>query len=406
MKIAFLTPSASRKSGGIFEIERRLGQTLAGMPDTAVSVHALEDEFSRQDLPLWQPLRPQTFAVKGPRALGYSHGLMAAFLAEEADVAHLHCLWMHTSAVVARWGKLKRRPYVVTPNGMLEPWALRNSAWKKKLAGWLYENTMLRQAACLQANTVKEAEDFRAFDLKNPIAIIPNGIDLPEITGLAGSPDLPVWSNCLGPERKVLLFLSRIHPKKGLVNLLKAWAQLPPATPSGPAWTLAIAGWDQGGHEAELKQLATDLRLAWTDLREPQTGGGPWSVVFLGPQFNAAKSACYRHCHGFVLPSFSEGLPMAVLEAWAHGRPVLMTPECNLPEGFATGAAIQIGSGVPEILHGLTTLVRAGEDDLAAIGACGRELVATRFTWPKVAGDMRLVYDWLLHGGAAPACIV
>ena len=67
------------------------------------------------------------------------------------------------------------------------------------------------------------------------------------------------------------------------------------------------------------------------------------SVVFLGPQFGAEKSECYRACDAFILPSLSEGLPMTVLEAWSYAKPVLMTAECNLPEGFAAGAAVRIG---------------------------------------------------------------
>ena len=134
---------------------------------------------------------------------------------------------------------------------------------------------------------------------------------------------------------------------------------------------LAIAGWDQGGHEGELKRLATELEIPWADARstkleDPQplsrptgeggalaTGEGSAnpssifhlpssklpSVVFLGPQFGEAKAACYRNCDAFILPSFSEGLPMVILEAWAYGKPVLMTPQCNLPGGFADDIA-------------------------------------------------------------------
>ena len=161
------------------------------------------------------------------------------------------------------------------------------------------------------------------------------------------------------------MYLGRIHPKKGLVNLLRAWASVarPQSSdfcPLSSDWTLTIAGWDQGGHEAELKRLATELEIPWRDCREapsPLRGEGGrkpdevdfsisafqrFSVFFLGPLFGAEKAAAYRSCDAFILPSFSEGLPMVVLEAWAYGKPVLMTPECNLPEGFAVSAAIRI----------------------------------------------------------------
>ena len=266
---------------------------------------------------------------------------------------------------------------------------------------------------------------------------------------------------------RVLLYLGRIHPKKGLANLLKAWKQASgqrsvvsgpvvsgpvvsgpvvsgPAV-SGPAvsgpvvrsqsteWVLAIAGWDQGGHEAELKALATELGIPWADVREatsPLRGEGgrrpdvvcpdaesnpssifhlpssrSFSVVFLGPQFGDNKIACYRDCDAFILPSFSEGLPMVVLEAWAYGKPVLMTPECNVPEGFAANAAIRIEPNVPSIASGLHILFESSISDLQSTGRRGRRLVAAKFAWPKIAAEMKSVYTWLLGGGAKPACL-
>jgi poly(glycerol-phosphate) alpha-glucosyltransferase len=208
----------------------------------------------------------------------------------------------------------------------------------------------------------------------------------------------------------VLLYLGRIHPKKGLVNLLRAWKQTLNAQPSIlNSWVLALAGWDQGGHEDELKRLAAELGVAWQDARElpaatEQKEGS--SVLFLGPQFNEAKAACYRSCDAFILPSYSEGLPMAVLEAWAYGRPVLMTPECNLPEGFAAGAAIRIETSVPGIAQGLEQLARSPSADLRVLGDNGRRLVAIRFSWPKIALEMKAVYQWALGGGPKPDCII
>jgi poly(glycerol-phosphate) alpha-glucosyltransferase len=220
------------------------------------------------------------------------------------------------------------------------------------------------------------------------------------------------------PGRKVLLYLGRIHPKKGLVNLLRAWkevrGQRSEVRGRGAEWVLAIAGWDQVGHEAELKRLATELGLSWTDVRATglqggkTTGhvvGGPWSVVFLGPQFNEAKSSCYAQCDGFILPSFSEGLPMVVLEAWAYGKPVLMTEECNLPEAFACGAALRIETTTESIATGLREFFAAPEASHRQSGQEGLQLVRERFVWPMIARQMHQLYSWMLGGGSRPACL-
>jgi poly(glycerol-phosphate) alpha-glucosyltransferase len=96
---------------------------------------------------------------------------------------------------------------------------------------------------------------------------------------------------------------------------------------------------------------------------------------------------------------------MAVLEAWAHAKPVLMTPECNLPEGFTGGAAIQIGTSPEEIAAGLKQLAEMSDDDRRAMGARGRTLVATKFSWPQIGEQMRSVYDWVLGGGRKPQTV-
>jgi poly(glycerol-phosphate) alpha-glucosyltransferase len=105
------------------------------------------------------------------------------------------------------------------------------------------------------------------------------------------------------------------------------------------------------------------------------------------------------------MPSLSEGLPMTVLEAWAYAKPVLMTPECNLPEGFGAGAALQIGTSPEEIATGLKQLMEMSDDDRRAMGIRGRTLVATRFSWPRIGEQMRSVYEWVLGGGPTPDAI-
>jgi glycosyltransferase involved in cell wall biosynthesis len=117
-------------------------------------------------------------------------------------------------------------------------------------------------------------------------------------------------------------------------------------------------------------------------------------------------AAAYKRASAFILPSFSEGLPMAVLAAWAYGKPVLMTPHCNLPEGFAAQAALEIDSDPDSIAEGITRIVEMPGEELAAMGHRGRRLAEEKFTWPKVAADMKAVYDWVLGNRPKPECVV
>jgi poly(glycerol-phosphate) alpha-glucosyltransferase len=385
-------------AGGIFEIERCLARSLATLPDTTVRIYSVCDRHTEADQPLWLPLAPEVFPLVGPHGFGFSPGLQRAFADSNADMAHLHALWMFTSVVVNRWSRKKHRPYVVTLNGMLEPWATQNSRWKKKLALLFYEQSCLDGAACIQANSEAELQSARLFGLRNPVAVIPNGIDLPELASERRTHSEGTVAALKAEGRKVLLYLGRIHPKKGLFNLLRAWAGVQAFSDkaqgsNGKEWVLAVAGWGEARHEEELR-----LQIA-----NHQSRG---SVVLLGPQFNRDKQLCFRNCDAFILPSLSEGLPMAVLEAWSYAKPVLITPECNLPEGFARGAALGIEPSTLGIERGLNLLFESTEGDRQTMGHHGLKLVSERFTWSKVAAEVHMVYGWVLGGGSRPSCVM
>jgi glycosyltransferase involved in cell wall biosynthesis len=378
VRIAYLSPSLSRAAGGIFEISRELALAISRIPEHTVNAIGLCDDWTSRDQHLWAPVKVDCFGRRGPKQFGYSPGLRDRMKSEHWDVLHLHALWMYTSWAAAKWRTRTRRPLVVSPNGMLEPWALSNSAWKKRLAGAIYENRMLRNASVIHANTQKELRDIRAFGLRSPVAIIPNGVTLPA----------RIAQRDAGPRR--LVFLGRLHPKKGLRELLAAWAQVSADDPE--EWRLVIAGWDDGGHDAELRRFVEEAGIAS-------------SVDFAGPMFGVEKEQLLGEASAFILPSFSEGLPMAVLEAWAYGLPVVMTEHCNLPEGFASDAALRVTPAAASIATGLRKLMRMTDGERTAMGARGRVIVERQFSWPQIAAQMADVYRWVLGGGSPPACV-
>jgi poly(glycerol-phosphate) alpha-glucosyltransferase len=390
MKTLCIMDSVSRTNGGIFEAERRLQQTLQAKVGIDVQVVGLADAMTEADRLAWLPLSPLALPVRGPASFGYAPGFAGALHRSGADLGYIAGLWKYPSLAAHRWSRATGKPLLIAPHGMLDPWALRHSGFKKKVAGWLFQSAQIRGAQCLRALCAAEVKSFRDFGLKNPVCVIPNGIDLPALD--ENRPRHPRF-----PEgRKVVLYLGRIHPKKGLAQLVAGWAA---AASANRDWLLAIAGWDQLGHEAELKRQATELGISWAD----DSGGRPdASLRFVGPQFGADKAACYASCDAFILPSLSEGLPMVVLEAWAHGKPVLMTAECNLPEGFAVGAAVPIEATGEGVATGLRELFALSPNDVQSMGSKGRALVESRFDWRKVAAQMASVYEWMLGGGTAP----
>lgn len=444
IKTANLTGSISRNAGGLFQSVRRLVQTLDDR-GLKVCVFGTADEFTDQDIASWTPVEVRAFRPLWPKQFGYSPEFQAELERFAPDLTHTHGIWVYPSIATNRYSRRRGVPYMISPHGMLDPWAIHNSRWKKVFGYLLYENAHLHQANCIRALCESEARAIRACGLKNPIAIIPNGIDLPQISAEQGAKSRESGSErhlalCASPlaalraqGRKVMLFLSRIHPKKGLPNLIRAWKQVQGGSgstlgssrfaPGASDWILAIAGWDQGGHEAELKRLCDELGIKWADIREATDPSGPVvplsrgpvvstsphvgeaSVFFIGPQFGEAKDIAYQNCDAFVLPSFSEGVPMVVLEAWAYCKPAVITPGCNLPDAFPRGAALRIDTDPIDIARGLREFFALSDSARAAMGMAGRKWMEERYTWPHLGRELADVYEWLLGSGPAPSCL-
>ena len=385
MKLAMLTPSISRRAGGLRDCVLNLARSLEEKHDVRVDVLSVEDEFAAADRPLWDPLsvhlaRPKLATFR------YAPELSQSLSAADPDLVHTHGLWTYLSIATLRWSERGMKPYVVSPHGMLDPWALRNSQWKKRIASFLFERRHLKGAACLHAINRPEAVAMRNFGLKNPICVIPNGVEIPDSTSKLQPPE---WGNEFEPDRKVLLYLGRLHPKKGLPTLLRSWRE---AISKNGDWILVIAGWDQAGHRSELEQLVAQLGISD-------------SVKFVGPLFGAQRDAAYQSANAFVLPSLSEGQPLAVLEAWSHALPVIMTRECNLGEGFEMGAAVRMEPTIASGIDALETLFSLGDAALREMGMCGKRLVASSFSWPRIAAEMFSVYQWVMGAGATPSSL-
>lgn len=386
LSIGIVTLTLSRSGGGIFPIVRAHAQGLAALPATAVTVYGLHDAATEQDFESWYPVAPVAYRPSIPR-FGFAPKLSVDLQRSAHDVIHQHGLWLYPSIAVARWRRALSKPVVISTQGMLEPWAIANSALKKRIAGFLFERSNLTHAACIHCSEA-EVGGIRAYGLKNPIAVIPNGVDVPDHQRRR-SPR-PQWMS--SSPRRTLLFLGRLHPKKGIPELLRAWSRVKAEMPIvAEAWLLAIVGWDDGGHAAELQRLAAELGLDGS------------SVVFPGPLFGDDKAAALSYADAFILPSHSEGFPMAVLEAWAQGLPVFMTRACNIAVGFGAGAAIEVTTEPGALAEVLArSLIRA---DLAEVGTRGHELVVSRFTWPSIVSELRSVYEWLIGSAPRPSCV-
>ena len=305
-------------------------------------------------------------------------------LIKRSTGVHIHGLWEQSTLVSARLARSYNKPYLMSAHGMLEPWALKNKRVRKAVYAALVERANLRRANCLHALTRAEAADYRAFGLRNPIAVIPNGVEIP--LNVSKEAFLKQFPRLRG--QRLLMFLSRIHFKKGLDMLCRAWASVAPRWPDSH---LVLAGPDFENTQSRVESLIEHL-------------GIKNRVTLTGMLKRDLKWSALKASECFVLPSYSEGLSVAVLEAMGVGVPVLITKQCNLPEVESSGCGWVIEPRAEELAVSLENVLSGSAASLGAMGANGQRLVAERYSWPVVGEQMSALYSWL-QGGPYPATV-
>lgn len=377
MKIVHVVPSVSEEASGpsysVPSLARGLGRLGHDVELLSVLGQALPASpgFSHRVYPRALLLPRLWRSPALARALARS--------ARTSDVVHSHSLWVMPNIYPGWIARPASTKLVVSPRGTLSPWALGHSRYRKKLVWAFLQGRVVRAAACLHATAEEEYRELRALGLRQPVCVVPNGVDVPARSAL----DEPEPQ---GPN--VVLYLGRLHVKKGIDRLLQAWSAL---APERPDWCLWIAGPDDGGHERELRALAASLRAP--------------RVTFGGPVYGDEKRALYRRALLHVLPSHSENFGMTVAESLASGTPVITTratPWAGL-ERERCGFWIELG--VEPLLAALREATRLPRAELLRLGARGRAWMARDFSWDGAARQMAEVYRWLSQGGEPPASV-
>lgn len=294
----------------------------------------------------------------------------------EMDIVHNHSLWSMAN-VAAGWVVPGQRAKLVTsPRGTLAKWALERRR-NVKGALWPLQRRALVRASLLHATSTMEYADIRACGIAAPVAIIPNGIDVP-VSLMRVRADAP----------RTVLYLGRLHPVKGIDQLLRGWGVIEDRHVN---WRLVVVGRGEPAHERQTRDLAEALELR--------------RVEFVGPLYGAEKSSAYFGADLYVLPSHSENFGMTVAEALAHGCPVLVsrgTPWAGVEE---EGCGWWVDHNVADIADALDRAMSLPRAALLEMGAKGHEWMRREFGWSAVAARMETSYAWVLGHADRPSWV-
>lgn len=369
MNISHIVPQIEQEASGPSYSVPRLCQALADCGN-AVELKCIAANRSVPGVQLsiypgWPVLKRFEVSTALARSLGRTR--------RDADIIHNHSLWSMVNVAAGCMVPGHKAKLVTSPRGTLAAHALARSRLRKRLL-WPVQKRALWRAAMLHATSDAEYADIRATGIKVPVAIIPNGIDLPPLRPAERTDGL-----------RTLLYLGRIHPIKGIDNLLRVWQRLQRAHAQ---WRLAIAGTGEPEHIADVRGLARSL--------------GVERVHFPGPLYGDAKRAAYFDADLFVLPTHSENFGMVVAEALAHGCPAIVTHGAPWQGLQTEQCGWWIEDNIDALEHALQGALSLSSAQLRDMGQLGRDWMARDFSWQAIGRQMDSAYRWLLDGGTPP----
>ncbi len=386
-RLVVFTPLISRAGAGLYDAVRCLAQAQRQiLASHDLQVFSLTDDLAKTDEGAWNPIKPVHFPRQLAKSLGFNYRLAGAIKESiiSGSLLHIHGVWEMTSYLAGISASKTSIPYVISPHGMLDAWALSNSKIKKKIAITGFVRRHIQRASCMHALCEAEYYSIRQFGYRGPVAIIKNGVNIPEYSSKEPQ-QLSPWDSLISDmekPKKVLLFLGRITEKKGVLELIESWNSVQKQL---HRWRLVIAG----PHESEKYIDSINAYIQKNNLQN--------SIMIIGPQFGKQKIACFQNSDAFALTSFSEGVPLAVLEAAAYKKPVVLSEQCNLPDLKTREAAITVDAkSSASIAGGLLSLVQQDDHALKEMALRGYKYVSEMCTWKSVAEQHLEVYSWLL----------
>jgi len=359
MKVIHYIETIDKTAGGTTEYMRLLGNVLKSKVDLVVATGLSESPIDLEGIKI------EFFDSKVLRWFSLLNEFRIFLKKEKPALVHINGIWTPQNWGFQKVAQELGIKVVLSPHGMLEPWILAHNPWKKKIGLFLYQNKAIRNAEHLHATAPMEKESIRNLGYTNDITIIPNGIDLSEIRKK---------KKCYGSKK--IVFLSRIHPKKGIELLLEAWR-----IADTKGWSLEIAG---NGDESYIQFLT-------------QSASNISNVHFVGAKYNEEKWDFLRSADVMILPTYSENFGIVVAEALAVGLPVITTKGTPWEDLNKYNCGWWIDLSVNNLHSTLTTIFLKDSFELKELGENGMKLIEDKYNIEQIGIDIIKLYKKILN---------
>lgn len=376
MKVCIAIHSIDKNDGGP---SRSVPILAKGLSELGMEVTVLTMESASMNLDIFEN---SNIKLKVLLRKGYRKQIKRFIHNGNYDLIHSQNLWTPFYHWVAKISRELKIPYIMTPRGTLEPWCLSQKKIKKIIALKIYQIADLNKASAVLATSEMEAKNIQNIGVKTPIAVIPNGIDITEYPCRTNQDKYKI--------RKQILFLSRIHKKKGIELLINSWYDLKNKYPD---WSVVIVGNGDVEYITELNTIIKNQDL--TD-----------SIKIMPPVFGQEKIELYKQSSLFVLPTYSENFGMVIAEAMACGLPVITTSGTPWDKLSQLGLGWYIEPNQKSLTAAIDEALQEGSNELYKKGQKSSIFINDNFHYLGVAEKCSLLYNWITNGGAKPVFVI
>ena len=372
MRILHIIPHINEEASGPSYSVSRLCQSLSTQNNEVI----LSCLKANENIPGVKLEVHQALPIFKNFAISFSHASSISKQADKLDIIHNHSLWSMVNVAAGWTVPNKKSKLVSSPRGCLSTWALNQKYFSKKML-WPLQKRVLSKSNLLHATSYEEYKDIRRMGLKQPVLVIPNGIDAITRENLKEK-----------KKKRRALFLSRIHPVKGLEILLEAWQDFK----FYKDWELIIAGPGDKNYIQSLEKMVLEFNLK--------------NVKFIGPIYGEDKISLYKNSDFLVLPTHSENFGMVVAESLSNGCPVIVSQGAPWSGIDKKRCGWWIPNNINDLKRTIKKAISLPKNDLIEMGKRGQKWMKQDFSWERVSLSMTRAYDWILNGGPKPEDII